>query len=82
MEFNMSERESKYIEVAKILAPNGPATGAGAIDAVMAAANAREQQAVAQYTQTVQNAFRDVHDALNNVAATAASASNWLRGGR
>ena len=32
-------------------------------------ANARQQQAVATYTQTVQNAFRDVHDALNNVAA-------------
>jgi len=46
-----------------------PIFRAGAIDAVMAAANAREQQAVAQYTQTVQNAFRDVHDALNNVAA-------------
>ena len=46
-----------------------PIFRAGAIDAVMAAANAREQQAVAQYTQTVQNAFRDVHDALNNVTA-------------
>jgi outer membrane protein, multidrug efflux system len=41
----------------------------GAINAVVAAANARQQQAVAQYTQTVQNAFRDVHDALNNSAA-------------
>lgn len=46
-----------------------PIFRAGAIDAVVAAANARQQQAVAQYTQTVQNAFRDVHDALNNVAA-------------
>jgi alcohol dehydrogenase class IV len=35
MEFNMREREEKYIEVAKILAPNGPATGSGAIDAVV-----------------------------------------------
>lgn len=35
MEFNMPEREEKYIEVAKILNPSGPATGAGAIDAVM-----------------------------------------------
>lgn len=35
MEFNMPEREEKYIEVAKILAPNGPATGAGAIDAAI-----------------------------------------------
>jgi len=41
----------------------------GALKAVEAAANARQQQAVASYTQTVQNAFRDVHDALNNVAA-------------
>ena len=46
-----------------------PIFRAGAIDAVVAAANARQQQAVATYTQTVQNAFRDVHDALNNVAA-------------
>ncbi len=45
-----------------------PVFRAGAIGAVVAAANAREQQALAQYTQTVQNAFRDVHDALNNVA--------------
>jgi outer membrane protein, multidrug efflux system len=44
-----------------------PIFRAGAIDAVVAAANARQQQAVAQYTQAVQNAFRDVHDALNNV---------------
>ena len=35
MEFNMPEREAKYIEVAKILAPNGPAKGTGAIDAVI-----------------------------------------------
>ncbi len=47
-----------------------PIFRAGAIDAVVAAANAREQQAVAQYTQTVQNAFRDVHDSLGNVTAT------------
>jgi outer membrane protein, multidrug efflux system len=46
-----------------------PIFRAGAADAVVAAANARQQQALAQYTQAVQNAFRDVHDALNNVAA-------------
>jgi outer membrane protein, multidrug efflux system len=46
-----------------------PIFRAGAIDAVVAAANARQQQALAQYTQAVQNAFRDVHDALNNVEA-------------
>jgi len=45
-----------------------PIFRAGAADAVVAAANARQQQALAQYTQVVQNAFRDVHDALNNVA--------------
>ena len=44
-----------------------PVFRAGAIDAVMAAANARQQQALAQYTLAVQSAFRDVHDALNNV---------------
>ncbi len=46
-----------------------PIFRAGAAEAVVAAANARQQQALAQYTQAVQNAFRDVHDALNNVAA-------------
>ena len=46
-----------------------PIFRAGAIDAVVATANARQQQALATYTQSVQNAFRDVHDALNNVAA-------------
>lgn len=46
-----------------------PIFRAGAIDALVGAANAREQQAVAQYTQVVQSAFRDVHDALNNVQA-------------
>jgi multidrug efflux system outer membrane protein len=45
-----------------------PIFRAGALKAVEAAANARQQQAVATYTQTVQNAFRDVHDALNNVS--------------
>ena len=35
MEFNMGVREEKYIEVAKILEPNGAATGTGAIDAVI-----------------------------------------------
>ena len=63
-----------------------PVFRAGAIGAVVAATNAREQQAVAQYTQAVQSAFRDVHDALNNVAAgrevatTTASRIEALRG--
>ncbi len=35
MDYNMSVREEKYAEVARILAPSGPATGAGAIDAVI-----------------------------------------------
>jgi outer membrane protein, multidrug efflux system len=46
-----------------------PVFRAGAIDATMAAANARQQQALAQYTGAVQNAFKDVADALNNVDA-------------
>jgi len=46
-----------------------PIFRAGAIDALVSAANARQQQALAQYTQTVQNAFKDVHDAMNNVDA-------------
>lgn len=48
-----------------------PVFRAGAIDALVAAANAREQQALAQYTQAVQAAFRDVHDALNSATASA-----------
>ena len=43
-----------------------PIFRAGSIDAVVAAADARQKQAVAQYTQAVQSAFRDVNDALNN----------------
>lgn len=35
MEYNMTVREEKYAEVAKILAPKGAATGSGAIDAVL-----------------------------------------------
>jgi alcohol dehydrogenase len=35
MDYNMAVREEKYVEVAKILSPKGPATGAGAIDAVL-----------------------------------------------
>ncbi len=46
-----------------------PVFRAGAIGALVAATNAREQQALAQYTQTVQAAFRDVHDALGAVDA-------------
>jgi len=36
MEYNMPEREDKYAEVARVLAPQGPATAAAAIDAVLA----------------------------------------------
>ena len=36
MDFNMSEREEKYEQVARVLAPSGPATGTGAIDAALA----------------------------------------------
>jgi outer membrane protein, multidrug efflux system len=46
-----------------------PIFRAGAIDALVSAANARQQQAVAQYTLAVQNAFKDVHDAMNSVEA-------------
>lgn len=62
-----------------------PIFRAGAIGSVVAAANAREQQAVAQYTQVVQSAFRDVHDALTNadaaraIAATTADRTKALR---
>ncbi|MFZ6759121.1 efflux transporter outer membrane subunit [Undibacterium sp. Ji50W] len=46
-----------------------PVFRAGAIGAVVAGAEARKTQALAQYVQAVQGAFHDVHDALNNTAA-------------
>ena len=46
-----------------------PLFRAGSIDAVVAGANARKAQATAQYALAVQGAFKDVHDALNNIAA-------------
>jgi outer membrane protein, multidrug efflux system len=46
-----------------------PIFRAGAVDATVAAANAREKQAVAIYTQAVQSAFKDAHDAFNNIDA-------------
>jgi outer membrane protein, multidrug efflux system len=47
-----------------------PIFRAGAVDATVAAATAREKQAVAQYTQAVQSAFKDVHDAMSNFDAS------------
>ena len=35
MDYNMPIREEKYATVARVLAPSGPATGAGAIDSVI-----------------------------------------------
>ena len=49
-----------------------PLFRAGSIDAVVAGANARKAQATAQYAQAVQGAFKDVHDALNTIAANEA----------
>lgn len=49
-----------------------PIFRAGAVDATVAAATAREKQAVAQYTQAVQTAFRDVHDAFNTIESSKA----------
>lgn len=45
-----------------------PIFRAGAIGAVVSGAEARKDQALAQYLQAVQGAFRDVHDALNNAS--------------
>ncbi|GGX33098.1 efflux transporter outer membrane subunit [Undibacterium squillarum] len=45
-----------------------PVFRAGAIDAVVAGAEARKTTATAQYVQAVQGAFRDVHDALSAVS--------------
>ncbi len=46
-----------------------PVFRAGAIGALVSAATARQQQALAQYTLAVQNAFRDTHDAITSVEA-------------
>lgn len=46
-----------------------PLLRGGAIDAVVAGSEARKNQARAQYVQSVQTAFRDVRDALNNLDA-------------
>jgi multidrug efflux system outer membrane protein len=46
-----------------------PIFRAGAIGALVSGAEARKDQAMAQYLQAVQGAFRDVHDALNNASA-------------
>ena len=46
-----------------------PLLRAGAIDAVVQGSEARKAQATAQYVQSVQSAFRDVHDALTNLEA-------------
>ncbi|MES2049108.1 MAG: efflux transporter outer membrane subunit [Pseudomonadota bacterium] len=47
-----------------------PVFRAGAIGAVVAGAEARKTQALAQYVMTVQGAFREVHDALTNISAS------------
>ncbi|MBR7745582.1 efflux transporter outer membrane subunit [Undibacterium baiyunense] len=49
-----------------------PVFRAGAVGAVVDGAEARKRQALGQYVQTVQNAFRDVHDSLNNAVSNAA----------
>ncbi|MBC3869139.1 efflux transporter outer membrane subunit [Undibacterium oligocarboniphilum] len=46
-----------------------PVFRAGAIGAVVSGAEARKTQAMAQYVQAVQSAFRDVHDALSSAAS-------------
>ena len=46
-----------------------PVFRAGAVGAVVDGAEARKRQALGQYVLTVQNAFRDVHDSLNNAAS-------------
>jgi outer membrane protein, multidrug efflux system len=47
-----------------------PIFRAGAVDAAVAAATARQTQAVLQYTQVVQSAFKEAHDSFNNIEAT------------
>ena len=47
-----------------------PVFRAGAIGALVDGAQARKDQALAQYVQTVQASFRDVHDVLINLRTT------------
>ncbi len=47
-----------------------PVFRAGAIGALVSGAQARETQARAQYISSVQNAFKDVYDALSNLTAS------------
>jgi multidrug efflux system outer membrane protein len=54
----------------------GPIFDAGKLAALADAERARYKQTLATYDQTVQNAFRDVADALNNVAQFAATESD------
>ncbi|MGY1530969.1 efflux transporter outer membrane subunit [Luteimonas sp. A649] len=48
----------------------GPLFAGGAIDAANQQAEARREQALAAYAQTIQGAFRDVDDALATIGAT------------
>ena len=70
-----SSRLSDLINPASLLWNLGmnlvqPIFRAGAIGAVVSGAEARKTQAEAQYVQSVQNAFKDVHDALTNLSAS------------
>lgn len=57
-----------------------PVFRAGAVGALVDGAEARKRQALGQYVQTVQNAFRDVHDSLNNASTnTKIEASSQAR---
>lgn len=69
-----SNRLSELINPASLLWNLGvgltqPVFRAGAIGALVSGAEARKTQAHAQYVQSVQNAFRDVHDALTALSA-------------
>ncbi len=70
-----SNRLSELINPASLLWNLGanlvqPIFRAGAIGALVSGAEARKTQAEAQYVQSVQNAFKDVHDALTNLSAS------------
>jgi outer membrane protein, multidrug efflux system len=54
----------------------GPIFDAGKLAALADAERARYKQTLATYDQAIQNAFRDVADALNNVAQFAATESD------
>ncbi|MET0894081.1 MAG: efflux transporter outer membrane subunit [Pseudoxanthomonas sp.] len=57
----------------------GPIFSGGAIDSANRQADSRREQAVASYSKTIQNAFRDVEDALASINANRLLVASYER---